>query len=247
MGNNNKPEEKYKSWKDFENIEISPPSKENIDKLVKQSQGDPSFFLLCMYSFIEAYIRQNFPDYNFKEEQNKEDKVYFGMLIKAIRSYHFHKHPEGSKIDKQVRKEFKKLYGNRRSLDNEQNSRIRKEVNRKKNEYFRPYKTTLDTIISHKKLSDRVRHNFETIPPEYVDIVIETFKSFAKFEGFITQEINNIPSIANWGSGTISEESTQLRSELQDELSKLAIALERNDNLKKVVENLRKQRDETQK
>lgn len=244
METNNKPEEKYKSYEDFENIIVSPPSKENIDRLIKQSQGDPSFFLLCMYSFIESYIRQNFPDYKYKEGQNKEDKVYFWMLINAIKNYHFHKHPEGFKIDEQVRKKFKKLYGNRRSFDNEQQSRIEKEVKEKKEEYFRPYNNTLNKIKSLKKISDRVRHNFETIPPEVVDIVIERFKSFAKFEGFITQEINNIPSIANWGSGTISEESTQLLSELQDELAKV---LERNDNLKKVVENLRKQRDETQK
>lgn len=244
METNNKPEEKYKSYKDFENIKVSPPSKENIDRLIKQSQGDPSFFLLCMYSFIESYIRKNFPDYNFKEGKNKEDKVYFGMLIDAIQNYHFHKHPEGDKIYNQVRKN---LYGNRRNLDNEQKSKIKKEVSRKKNEDLRPYHETLNIIKAYKKLSDKVRHNFETISPEFVDIVIETFKSFAEFEGFITQEINNIPSIANWGSDTISEESMQLRSELQDELSKLALALERNDNLKKVVENLRKQRDETQK
>ena len=34
METNNKPEEKYKSYKDFENIKVSPPSKENIDRLM---------------------------------------------------------------------------------------------------------------------------------------------------------------------------------------------------------------------
>ena len=218
METNNKPEEKYKSYKDFENIKVSPPSKENIDRLIKQSQGDPSFFLLCMYSFIESYIRQIFPDYNFKEKQNKEDKVYFGMLINAIKQYHFYNHPEGDKIYKQVCRDFNEQYGYR-SFNDEEKKKLKEEVKKRKKEFLNPYYNTLKVIESNKKLSDKVRHNFETIPPESVDIIIENFKSFAQFEEFITQEINNIPSRADWGSGTISEESMQLISKLQKEIN----------------------------
>ena len=65
---------------------LKQPSSEDIQRLIKQQDGDSGFYLLSLFSFIEAYIRKNFDDYAYKENQN-EDKTYFPKLLRILEEF----------------------------------------------------------------------------------------------------------------------------------------------------------------
>lgn len=65
---------------------LNPPSKEEINRIIKQQNGDSGFYLLSLFSFIEAYIRHNFTDYAYRDNQN-EDKTYFPKLLRILENY----------------------------------------------------------------------------------------------------------------------------------------------------------------
>lgn len=48
---------------------LNPPSQEEIDRLVSQQNGDTGFYLLAIFSFIEAYIRHNFEELKYSESK----------------------------------------------------------------------------------------------------------------------------------------------------------------------------------
>lgn len=65
---------------------LKQPSSEDIQRLIKQQDGDSGFYLLSLFSFIEAYIRKNFDDYAYKENQN-EDRTYFPKLLRILEEF----------------------------------------------------------------------------------------------------------------------------------------------------------------
>lgn len=73
---------------------LVPPSKTDINRLVNMSKGDSGFYLLSLFSFIEAYIRNNFSDCAYKD--NVGDKKYFRELISKLEEFDrcFKKIPE---------------------------------------------------------------------------------------------------------------------------------------------------------
>ena len=71
----------------MEPTKLQIPKKDDINRLIKQSYGDNGFVLLSLCSFIEAYIRQNFPDYSYKENSTIEDSGSFAKLLRVLEDY----------------------------------------------------------------------------------------------------------------------------------------------------------------
>lgn len=62
---------------------LNPPTKEKINRLLIQQNGDSGFYLLSLFSFIEAYIRHNFTDYAYNDNQ-EDEKTYFPKLLRIL-------------------------------------------------------------------------------------------------------------------------------------------------------------------
>lgn len=62
---------------------LNPPTKEEINRLLIQQNGDSGFYLLSLFSFIEAYIRHNFTDYAYNDNQ-EDEKTYFPKLLRIL-------------------------------------------------------------------------------------------------------------------------------------------------------------------
>lgn len=45
--------------------------KKNIDRIIKQQDGDPAFYFLAIISFVEGYFRDKDPTYDYNDD-NKE-------------------------------------------------------------------------------------------------------------------------------------------------------------------------------
>lgn len=65
---------------------LNPPSQEEIDRLVSQQNGDTGFYLLAIFSFIEAYIRHNFEELKYSESKEQEH-VYFPKIIRTLENF----------------------------------------------------------------------------------------------------------------------------------------------------------------
>ncbi len=192
--------EKYVSYDDFKNITLHKPTTKDVLRLMSQLKGDPSFFVLCIFVFFESYIRHNFPEYGYVDDTS-QDKVCFWMLEKALKKYHFFMHPKNKEIYYALLNKYKKEH-NIRIIPEEDFPRVSKTINKEKNEeinkLLKEYNDTLKKLCSLKKLSDKVRHNYEVLDSGLIDTVIDTFKNFSKLEGFNSKDIEKIPHYANW-------------------------------------------------
>ena len=200
MPNNKNENEKYVSFNDFKDITLNKPTSKEISRLTSQLKGDPSFFVLCIFVFLESYIRHNFPEYEYDEDPTHA-QVKFWMLKNALKNYHFFMYPEATEIYNELFKKYKKD-NNIRYIPEEEIDAVRKIIKKAKNdkinEQLKDYNDTLEKLCSLKKLSDKVRHNYEVLDSGLIDTVIDTFKEFSKFEGFNSKDIEKIPHYANW-------------------------------------------------
>ena len=123
------------------------------------------------------------------------------MLKNALKNYHFFMYPEATEIYNELFKKYKKD-NNIRYIPEEEIDAVRKIIKKAKNdkinEQLKDYNDTLEKLCSLKKLSDKVRHNYEVLDSGLIDTVIDTFKEFSKFEGFNSKDIEKIPHYANW-------------------------------------------------
>ena len=241
MPNNKNENEKYVSFNDFKDITLNKPTSKEISRLTSQLKGDSSFFVLCIFVFLESYIRHNFPEYRYSEDQN-HDHVHFWMLKNALKKYHFFMHPKDKEIYYDLLNKYKKEH-NIRIIPEEDFPRVSKTINKEKNEeinkLLKEYTDTLEDLCSLKKLSDRVRHNYEVLDSGLIDTVIDTFKKFSELEGFYSKDIEKIPHYANWDdckapvdneqyNKLIEEMETISKAYKQDEskLTEMALKLE---------------------
>lgn len=66
---------------------LTPPTQEEIHRLILQQKGDKGFYLLSLFSFIEHYIRNNFMNLKYEENKNNENKVYFPQIIRTLEKF----------------------------------------------------------------------------------------------------------------------------------------------------------------
>lgn len=66
---------------------LTPPTEEEINRLLLQQKGDKGFYLLSLFSFIEHYIRNNFIELKYEENKNNETKVYFPRIIRTLEDF----------------------------------------------------------------------------------------------------------------------------------------------------------------
>lgn len=65
---------------------LVPPTREEINRLLQQQNGDNGFYLLSLFSFIEHYIRTNFKEFEYLDN-SYEDRVYFPKLLRTLENY----------------------------------------------------------------------------------------------------------------------------------------------------------------
>lgn len=70
----------------MEPAKLIPPTKDEINRLIKQSYGENGFVLLSLCSFIEAYIRHNFSEYAYQEKKS-ENAGSFAKLLQTLEDY----------------------------------------------------------------------------------------------------------------------------------------------------------------
>ena len=126
MNNSQQLLEKYVSYNDFKDIVLNKPTSEEISRLISQLKGDSSFFVLCIFVFLESFIRHNFPEYGYSEEQN-HDQVRFWMLKNALKKYHFYMHPKNKEIYYDLINKYKKEH-NIRNIPEEDFPRVSKNI-----------------------------------------------------------------------------------------------------------------------
>lgn len=140
---------------------------QNINRLIKQCNGgDEAITFLAIYSFIEGYFREKFPN-----EFKWENDIKFNQILDKIKSRHLvTSFPAESKLYDVL----KKYHGE-------------KDKNAYKN-----LQTFTDT--------NRIRHCFSNIREGTLSVIVGQFIDFARYQGFLKDEIsalNNIASVKN--------------------------------------------------
>ena len=177
------------------------PTEKEIKRFLAQKNGDPSFFALAIFSIIESYIRHTIPGDEYTEDKTKKP-VEFWKMIYDLNDKH---NPQLRKdIRKAVIKKYKK--DNNLKFEDWLSAEDLKSLYPDMNELYNntfgthsPFEQLLKEIKDLKRLSDRVRHDFQEIEPDFIDTITEKFIDFAKHENFpLIKEIEKIPHYANW-------------------------------------------------
>lgn len=141
----------------------------NISRLLKQSNGDNSFYFLAILSFIEGFLRDkyktDFPEFDF-DKPRKKDEPHFGLtkMIEIV-----------EKENPQAKKSLSSFYFFERHHSGEYKNEISGKIEK---EYF----------VS----GDRIRHCFALQDDKNLQVLITTFAQFAKDFGFYENNKENI-------------------------------------------------------
>lgn len=193
------------------NKRLKPPSKENINRLVQQKKGDPSFLLVSLYSFIEGYIRDNFPDLkNTKilesdDEETKKKKRQKQLFITVLRTLYNEKTKKVRNQEIQnYREKHGLLYPSKIPKD-EMN-----EIYDKVNEHFPDLHTLFFKEINtfHEYAND-ARHYFKDIDSGLVDTAITQFIEFSKQENFYNSKIKQLSDFKDWNNRNVPTENKE--------------------------------------
>lgn len=172
---------------------LKKPTEEEINRFLEAKSGDPSFFVLAIYAFIEHYIRNNVPGDKYNEDPDRKEISFWLMKEHLVNIY---RKPITNSFIKKYRSENKIPWET--LLSTEEMNEIYKKSNTQFKLENEDFWQLMEDISNNYKLSNRVRHDFKKLDPGLIDTAIECFKGFAKHEGFSTKEIEKLPLFAHW-------------------------------------------------
>ena len=203
---------------------LIPPSQDEIKRIVKQQNGDSGFYLLSLFSFIEAYIRHNFTDYAYSDNQN-EDKTYFPKLLRILEDY-------DSPFDK---------YSKYHYLNSDLISIYSKYVNKVRHNFGEIEDITLASAV-RKFLKFAKLHNFLT--PELADLANGSeFNGIKNHEGPSGSNISDMQK----ENKKIAEMYKNKEEEFNKQLELIHKIQEENKTLKEELDSQNKEISQIQK
>ncbi len=213
--------------------QLTPPSKEDIERLVQQKKGDPSFLFLSIFSFIEAYVRKNFDECKFSQKNKNKD---FREILNYLGKYYdvFIDHWEFDENIKQ--KKHITISKQIEEFKTKNNGYLPHFDESKKN-----FLKLLTDIGNFHPESNKVRHNFKNMEENDIQTIVSRLIDFSKHEKFFCKEIENLADFKDWENLVPPKESEVYKELLKTNKEILNKYKNKEEEFSKVVLQLNEQ------
>lgn len=209
---------------DINRNEYSFDLKKNIERLEIQQNGDPAFYFLAIFSFIEGYFRSKNPEFDFdarNKDQNNKSWTLFNILLNVENVARNDTHLS---LDKQIAMK--------------ENLSFLRELGCLSDDSSKTHTTNLKYYIS----ADRIRHCFTDQKYETLCAAIEQFIKFSENFGFKNEKIESLDKNKIIFKDRINRVRTKETLELQENIKQkekeLQKMLDENASLKERISEL---------